>query len=259
VRSEKVDFICEVASGVTGAPTPGHTVKVCMSTKPPRRYWKAAESFFDLKLSHWIQIILTVGLIGVAFLQALIYRGQAKIMATQSTILNDQAKDTHAALVAANRAWVGSLIGSVSGVPTTVGADTTAYANVSLTNTGREPAINAGIDLFIDTVDVNASVEAMHQKQNSYAIECKAQKINSQLIVINPSVDPNHPYTTGKKIPPETIDWAVIYGRKYLLFHGCINYDTFNTTRHTAFCYFFQAGESNPAALPLCDQGGYAD
>jgi hypothetical protein len=58
-------------------------------------------------------------------------------------------------------------------LPSTIGADTIAYA--TLTNTGRDPAINAGIDLFIGTVDVNATPEVIHQKQNSYASQCKAQ------------------------------------------------------------------------------------
>jgi hypothetical protein len=125
-------------------------------------------------------------------------------------------------------------------LPSTVGADTIAYA--TLTNTGRDPAINAGIDLFIDTVDVNATPEVIHQKQNSYASRCKAQNITYELIVINPPGEPHHPYPTQKRIPSEMIDWDVLYGMKYLVFRGCINYDTFNNTRHTAFCYFFQAG-----------------
>jgi hypothetical protein len=107
-------------------------------------------------------------------------------------------------------------------LPSTVGADTIAYA--TLTNTGRDPAINAGIDLFIDTVDVNATPEVIHQKQNSYASQCKAQNIIYELIVINPSGDPHHPYTTQKRMPSEMIDWDVPYGMKYLLFRGRINH-----------------------------------
>ena len=53
------------------------------SAKPPRRRWEATESFFDLKLSHWVEIALTAALVGIGIGQLIIYSRQATIMATQ--------------------------------------------------------------------------------------------------------------------------------------------------------------------------------
>ena len=153
--------------------------------------------------------------------------------------------------------WVGTAHGTIGGVPRTVGADITVDA--MLTNTGREPAINAGIDFLFDAVDVNATPEIIHQQQNSYIIGCKAQKDTEQRIIINPTTYLGILHRVHDRIPPDKIDWGVIYGTKYLLIHGCINYDTFNQTRHTAFCYLFQAGGLDLGELTFCDQGAYAD
>jgi hypothetical protein len=62
--------------------------------KPPRRHWKATESFFDLKLSHWVEIALTAALVGIGIGQLVIYSRQANIMDTQANIANDQNKIT---------------------------------------------------------------------------------------------------------------------------------------------------------------------
>ena len=63
------------------------------SQKPPRRYWQAAERFVDLRLSHWIQIVLTIALLIVAASQALIYFRQAKIMGRQTALMNGQLEE----------------------------------------------------------------------------------------------------------------------------------------------------------------------
>ena len=52
----------------------------------PRRHWKAAEPFIDLRLSHWVEIILTAALIFVGVSQLLVYRRQADIMDKQAEI-----------------------------------------------------------------------------------------------------------------------------------------------------------------------------
>lgn len=57
--------------------------------KPPSRYWEAArkELWFDLKFSHYVEIILTAALVGIAYFQYTVYNRQAKIMETQTRIL----------------------------------------------------------------------------------------------------------------------------------------------------------------------------
>jgi hypothetical protein len=57
--------------------------------KPPKRNWEAVrtERFIDLKFSHYIEIILTLALVGIAYLQYAVYTRQAAIMDTQTRIL----------------------------------------------------------------------------------------------------------------------------------------------------------------------------
>jgi len=57
--------------------------------KPPKRNWEAArrEHFFDLKFSHYVELILTAILVGIGYLQYTVYTRQAGIMDTQTRIL----------------------------------------------------------------------------------------------------------------------------------------------------------------------------
>src|ERR1700722_13359702 len=55
--------------------------------KPPRRHWYASHlRFFDLRLSHWVQIVLTIGLVALAVAQWVVYNRQAKIMSVQTNL-----------------------------------------------------------------------------------------------------------------------------------------------------------------------------
>jgi hypothetical protein len=50
--------------------------------KPPRRFWYASEPFFDLKASHWVEIFLTLALLGVGASQLAVYWIQTQISET---------------------------------------------------------------------------------------------------------------------------------------------------------------------------------
>jgi hypothetical protein len=54
--------------------------------KPPKRFWNGSDPFVDLRLSHWVEIALTIALLGVGYLQWTVYRRQAGIMDTQTKI-----------------------------------------------------------------------------------------------------------------------------------------------------------------------------
>jgi hypothetical protein len=59
------------------------------SDTPPKRNWEATrkERFFDLKFSHYVEIILTFALVGIAYFQYTVYERQAVIMDLQTKIL----------------------------------------------------------------------------------------------------------------------------------------------------------------------------
>jgi hypothetical protein len=52
----------------------------------PKKDWRASEGFVDLKLSHWIQILLTLALVSVGLAQVFVYLRQAHIMRAQTDI-----------------------------------------------------------------------------------------------------------------------------------------------------------------------------
>jgi hypothetical protein len=58
--------------------------------KPPKRHWHAAEPFFDLKLSHWVEIFLTLGLVFVGVCQLVVYAHQAGVMRGQLDEMKSQ-------------------------------------------------------------------------------------------------------------------------------------------------------------------------
>jgi hypothetical protein len=96
---------------------------------PPRRHWKATEPFFDLKFSHWIEIALTITLVGFSCLQYTIYRRQAGIMEQQTKI----SEADHRPWVSANPiTLVGNLAHDDSGLQMTM--------QFNLKNTGHSPA-----------------------------------------------------------------------------------------------------------------------
>jgi hypothetical protein len=57
----------------------------------------------------------------------------------------------------------------------------------------------------------------------------------------------------------ELIDWDVLYGTKILVVPGCYAYRSGGQTHHSAFCFFYQHGFSNPSDWAICQGGNYAD
>ncbi len=78
------------------------------NSKPTKGNWEAAprQRFFDLKFSHYVEIILTAALVGIAYFQYTVYYRQAGIMQTQADIANWQnniAEATQRAFVGISR------------------------------------------------------------------------------------------------------------------------------------------------------------
>ncbi len=85
-----------------------------MSEEPHKNNRQAAKGFVDLRLSHWVEIFLTLALVFVgieqlrAYLrQAHIMAGQARIMEKQTEIANNQLTESQAQ----ERPWI-SIIGA---------------------------------------------------------------------------------------------------------------------------------------------------
>jgi hypothetical protein len=88
--------------------------------KPPRRYWYATESFFNLKFSNVAEIFLGCALLVVGATQAFIYWRQAGIMKTQANIAirqNEITIESTRAIVYAKEIRVEKKDGAIPGEP----------------------------------------------------------------------------------------------------------------------------------------------
>ncbi len=118
------------------------------AAKPPRNKWRASESFFDLKLSHWIEILLTAALVYVGTSQLLVYRRQAKIMGTQAIISKGQLDE----MQLEQRPWVHNkempVITKFLYLPN---GNIHVEMRIDMENVGRTPAQNASGRIIIKT------------------------------------------------------------------------------------------------------------
>ena len=130
---------------------------------------------------------------------------------------------------------------------------------VSFQNTGREPAsdVVAETTPFAVALD-QASSATVDRKIKDAAEHCLALAPGSGTKVVYPGAT-----TAGERtaiaVRRELIDWDFLYGVKILVVPGCYAYKSGGATRHSAFCFFYQHGFSNPMSWPLCQAGNYAD
>jgi hypothetical protein len=105
------------------------------------------DRFVDLKLSHWVEIFLTVALVVIAYLQYAVYNRQAGIMEAQDQTMK-----------ATQRPWMS--VGSphaVNAFP--VGSDGGAFVvEFNSKNYGNSPALNVEIHACAQN-DANGRVE----------------------------------------------------------------------------------------------------
>ncbi|TMK09018.1 MAG: hypothetical protein E6G72_12135 [Alphaproteobacteria bacterium] len=87
---------------------------------------------------------------------------------------------------------------------------------------------------------------------------CLATKPGDRTRVVYPNPAGANDRTT-LSVKRELIDWDVLYGTKILVVPGCYAYRTGGQTHHSAFCFFYQHGFSNPNDWAICQGGNYAD
>ncbi len=104
------------------------------ANKLPKRHWEAArkERFFDLKVSHCVEIILTLALVGIGCLQYTVYARQAVIMQTQVDIMDAEL-----------RPWIKTPEIKIEG-PFTFGptGDASVRIKINSRNVGKSVAFN---------------------------------------------------------------------------------------------------------------------
>lgn len=175
--------------------------------------------------------------------------------ASASAISAQTAQDT---LLASQRAWVGPSTAKIEGA---IEAGKELKAVVTVVNTGREP----GKNLFWDVVGIPTDTVEDHNGVPSFIVRkyieaCFNTPSQYRRQVIFPSTGlGGGGFTFTTPISAEKIDDGIVDGTKSLLVQGCLAYDAFGKTHHTAFCYFYNAKLTKPEALNICTGGTDAD
>ncbi|QBR71584.1 hypothetical protein CU048_10170 [Beijerinckiaceae bacterium] len=107
------------------------------NNKLPKCYWKATESFYDLKLSHWVEMALTIALLFVGIAQFTVYKRQASIMDEQTKISARQLTMVEAE----QRPWI-SLDMQPEGPLTRDSNGWNFIVKYTINNVGKSPAFN---------------------------------------------------------------------------------------------------------------------
>lgn len=122
--------------------------------KPPHRYWNATEPFFDFKASHWVEIALTVALLGVGGSQLYVYWRQAGIMKEQANISARQLD----LMQIDERPWVTLQSTELRSSLTFKDGNANLWLGYKLKNLGHSPAFDASFYAVAVPVWINKAV-----------------------------------------------------------------------------------------------------
>ncbi len=174
----------------------------------------------------------------------------------QSEASKISAETARQTLIASQRAWLGPNDAKLDGTPV-VGKKLNVF--ISFHNTGKEPARN--VALMVDKNAVTPMEEPagiFHWKNLIFLNKCLNLKEREAGQIIYPSTG-FASVTFMSPLQEDIIDEDIVTGKKWLMIEGCFAYKTFGKTRHSAFCYFYKAGETQPDHLGVCFYGNYAD
>jgi hypothetical protein len=181
---------------------------------------------------------------------------QSEIATKQAEISAKQAENSDKALVQSQRAWIGPRDARLEAKP--VVGQKNKYL-VEYQNTGREPALS----FVFHTAPLVASLSEdadgkLTGRMTDYLQKC----VNTLPRALAGVVFPTSGFSVSQlssEVDEKLIDEGVVVGEKILVIQGCFVYQTGNITRHSAFCYFYRANQTDIAHLNVCLSGNYAD
>jgi hypothetical protein len=201
-----------------------HTEK---ENKPPKRYWEATHrySFFDLKFSHWIEILLTIVLGCIAYAQYAVYTRQAGIMDEQAKISNRQLD----AMETDKRPWIKAGVNVTKLEFTEWARDRGIFAHLTfdLKNYGDSPAINIRNSTLITPHPGNSNRAQLDQMQKNICDNLRAEVVENPIggVAIFPNESAQIQSGAGSGGAYKTDD-PIIFS-----FSGCVDY-SYGRDRH---------------------------
>ena len=183
---------------------------------------------------------------------------QSEIANKQAEIAAKQAESSDKATAQAQRAWVGPKDARLETKPI-AGQKNRVIAEYQ--NTGREPALDFVFDAnpFVITLadDTNGIGAA---KMLDYMQKCIKMPTRMLSGVVYPTTGGfGGGGNLGVTIDEKLIDEDVVSGKKLLIVQGCLAYQTGGIIRHSAFCFFYRAEQTDIAHLNICASGNIAD
>jgi hypothetical protein len=181
---------------------------------------------------------------------------QGVVAKTQANAAIDMAKAARDNTIAAERAWVGPNGATMVAVPT---AGSSVSFVVNYQNSGRQPATSflSNAQPFVVTVeqDKNGAITSENVKNIN---SCLGRSAVTGAQVVYPSTG----FSSNQLTVPfdkNLIDDDVVKGNKIIGVTGCFVYETFNTTHHSTFCFFYKTGVTVVPNMNFCSSGAYAD
>jgi hypothetical protein len=164
------------------------------------------------------------------------------------------AEDSEKSLVAGSRAWVGPTDAKItSGAPA---EGQPVKVVISVRNSGREPARDVR---WIPTKIVDANEGTLNQKMDTnlrFCLGTPSQKFGQ---VIYPTGGFGEGFEYTVQFDGSEIDQEVIDGNRVFVVQGCLTYESFGATRHSAFCFLFKNKTTALEHLNICSTGSSAD
>jgi len=186
-----------------------------------------------------------------------------RVQAEASKKLSEQAikqsENAEKTLIQSNRAWVGPRNAFLSAEPA-IGKP--IEATIVYQNSGREPA--ASFLYVVDPFSIRKSQDAtgvLAARIQNYMKACqetKEQKVGGSIIYPGSSAFDSS-YQINVKTSDRFVDESIIKGEKVVIIQGCFLYRTFDTLRHSYFCYFYQQGFTKIQNLNICISGHHSD
>lgn len=133
-------------------------------------------------------------------------------------------------------------------------------------NFGKSPAlfVNVDMDIRIRPNESGHLSEATKKVIIDDANACLRKNYGTVGAVVFPESLYSYKYDaigrdTGTPFYDIAFTDRMVSGKDVVIIDGCINYKTMGINAHTAFCFYYEAGESKVEALSICRIGNQAD
>lgn len=184
----------------------------------------------------------------------------AKVQAGAAKAMADVARDSFSS---GQRAWLSpSQAAFADGVAIGEKIRPTIYHR----NFGKSPAlfVNVDMDIRIRPNESGHLSETTKKIIIDDANACLRKNYGTVGAVVFPESLYSYKYDaigrdTGTPFYDIAFTDRMVSGEDVVIIDGCINYKTMGINAHTAFCFYYEAGESKVEALSICRIGNQAD